>query len=110
MKMKLLFILILLVNISTNISVFASTNSTSDPFEWLKNLFDKGVSTVQDLGSYLLHQAIKLLLFLARIVYIVVALIGVILWFSGLQPYKGKRYTIGAGILAIAVEILNMVL
>jgi uncharacterized membrane protein YuzA (DUF378 family) len=50
------------------------------------------------------------LLFLARIVYIVVALIGVILWFSGLQPYKGKRYTIGAGILAMAVEILNMVL
>jgi len=49
-------------------------------------------------------------LFLARIVYIVVGIIGVILWFSGLQPYKGRRYVIGAGILALAVEILNMIL
>jgi len=108
--MKLYLMIILLVVINININVFASTNSTSDPFEWLKKIFDKGINTVQDLGSYLLHQAIKLLLFLARIVYIVVGIIGVILWFSGLQPYKGRRYVIGAGILALAVEILNMIL
>jgi len=76
----------------------------------LKNLFDKGVNAVQDLGGYFLQKVIKLLLFIARIVYIVIAIVGVTLWFSGIQPYKGKRYTIGAGILAIAVEILNMIL
>lgn len=85
-------------------------NQTEDPFSWLKNIFERGIKTAEDFGSYILEKLIKMLLFVARIVYIILAIVGLILWLSGLQPFKGRRYTFGAVALAIAVEILTFML
>jgi len=93
--------------------VYAQTNqqnNTSDPFEWLKNIFTRGFSQAEDLGNYLLHQIIVFLIYLARVIYVIVGLVGIILWASGLQPHKGKRFVIGAVILAIVTEVLSKIL
>jgi len=104
---KKLFLLFLLIIIAYPKLIYAlEQTSNEDPFDWLKNIFNKGLQTVEDLGNYLLNRLIKTLLFIGRIIYIIVAIVGLILWFSGLQPHKGKRFTYGAAILAIVVEML----
>lgn len=104
------FLFLLLAMIPVIHAQSTQQNATNDPFEWLKNIFTQGISKAEDLGNYLLHQIISFLIYLARIIYVIVGLIGIILWASGLQPHRGKRFVIGAIILAILTEILSMIL
>lgn len=90
------------------LSVFSA--SENDPFEWIKNIFDKGLNAIEELGTYLIMKFVQFLLFIARLVYILVGVVGVILWFSGIQPHKGRRFVIGALFLAAATEILRIIL
>lgn len=51
----------------------------------------------------------KVLVNVMRVVYIVLAAIGVLLWAAGIEPYKGRKLIIGAIVLAIAVEYLSRI-
>ena len=102
--------ILVVVIIIGRVMLVADTNSTNDPFEWLKNIFDKGISTVENLGSYFLVKIIELLLFISRIVYISVGIIGAILWLSHIQPLKGRRMVIGSLFLALVTEFLKVIL
>jgi len=102
----------ILLIILTFLNVFFLTNSnnTSDPFEWLKNIFDKGITAIEEFGSYLLMKIIEILLFVSRIVYITIGILGTVLWLSHLQPVKGRRMVIGALFLALITELLKAIL
>jgi hypothetical protein len=105
-----LFISFILLSIPAIYGQNSYNNTTQDPFEWLKNLFNQGFNQAQDFGNYLLHEIVNFLIFLGRIIYIIVGLVGLILWASGLQPHKGKRFVIGAVLLAIIIEVLSKML
>ncbi|HLI45964.1 MAG TPA: hypothetical protein VKU94_02085 [Geobacterales bacterium] len=100
----------MLILIISKAAMAIDSNSTNDPFEWLKSIFDKGITSVENLGSYLLIKIVELLLFISRIVYISVGIIGAILWLSHLQPLKGRRMVIGALFLALVTEFLKVIL
>lgn len=51
----------------------------------------------------------KVLVNVMRVVYIVLAAIGILLWAAGIEPYKGRKLIIGAIVLAIAVEYLSRI-
>ncbi len=102
--------LLLALVILEPLMIVDDTNSTLDPFQWLKNIFDKGIAAIEELGSYFLGRLVKFLLFFSRMIYAVVIIIGLILWLSGLQPHKGRRFVIGSIFLAIIVEFLSIIL
>ncbi len=104
----LLFVLAILV--LKPLAIIPETNNTLDPFQWLKNIFDKGMTAIEDFGNYLLKRIITFLLFFSRFLYIIVAVVGSILWLSGLQPHRGRRFVIGAVLLAIVTELLSKIL
>jgi len=105
-----LFSFLPLFLILASLLLISEANSTNDPFTWLKNIFDKGISYVENFGSYLLIKIIEFLLFASRIVYITVGILGAILWLSHIQPNRGRRMVIGALVLALVTELLKAIL
>ncbi|MDT7892442.1 MAG: hypothetical protein RQ952_06930 [Thermoproteota archaeon] len=105
-----LFSLLPLFLLLANLLFVTETNSTNDPFTWLRNIFDKGISSIENFGSYLLIKIIEFLLFASRIVYITVGILGAILWLSHIQPNRGKRMVIGSLFLALVTELLKAIL
>ena len=67
---------------------------------------------ITNLQAEIIDTLIKLFnttLSIMRIAYIVLAALGIFLWASGIESYRGKKLIIGAIILAIAVEYLSRV-
>jgi len=73
------------------------------------SVIDQLITTIQ---TEIIDTLIKLFnttLSIMRVAYVVLAAIGVFLWATGMESYRGKKLIIGAIILAIAVEYLSRV-
>jgi len=78
--------------------------------DWSQN----AVNTINDLVNkieyiikYALNRVIALVIDVARIAYVLLAVLGFLLWASGYSTYTGRKMLIGAVLLAIIVELLG---
>ena len=91
----------------TTVITVVITNSA--PALATPSIIDQLITNVQ---TDIIDTLIKLFnttLNIMRVAYIVLAAIGVFLWASGIESYRGRKLIIGAIILAIAVEYLSRV-
>jgi len=73
------------------------------------SVIEKLLSQVQAEVIDTLVKVFSTVLTIMRVAYFVLGAIGVFLWASGIESYRGRKLIIGAIILAIAVEYLSQV-
>lgn len=102
-------LLLIIVNSITNStsSINTSSNNTINPYKWLEDKVNSIFSEAERLTQLILIRVFDFLLLIARLIYMSLALIGALEWFTGLSPYKGRRMIIGAAVIALIVEFIN---
>lgn len=73
------------------------------------NIIDQLITNIQRDIIYTLIKLFNTALNIMRVAYIVLAAIGIFLWASGIESYRGRKLIIGSIILAIAVEYLSRI-
>jgi len=68
---------------------------------------DRILRIIEEVASYTLRGLLELLISLARIAYIVMAIAGLIMWATGFSIYSGRKFLIGALVLALIVELMK---
>jgi len=104
----LVLFLIIINSITNNTNnVYSSSNNTINPYKWLEDKINSIFSEAERLTQLILIKVFDFLLLIARLIYMSLALVGALEWFTGLSPYKGRRMIIGAAIIALIVEFIN---
>lgn len=67
---------------------------------WIDSLMD----SIRNIIMHLLHRILFLVLDIARIAYVVLAVVGAIMWATGFSPYQGRRMLFAAILTALVVE------
>ncbi|MCD6510853.1 MAG: hypothetical protein J7L11_10770 [Thermoprotei archaeon] len=68
---------------------------------------DSLIAGMREILHHALLSILGLALDLARVAYIVMAVIGLLMWASGFSTYSGRKLLIGSLILAVLVEVMN---
>ena len=71
------------------------------------NAINDLVNKIEYIIKYALNRVIALVIDVARIAYVLLAVLGFLLWASGYSTYTGRKMLIGAVLLAIIVELLG---
>ncbi len=90
--------------------LITTLNSFNDNNDWVsiaERYIDNILLGIKALLKHALISILDLALDLARIAYIAMAVIGLIMWASGFSTYSGRKLIMGSLILAILVEIVN---
>jgi hypothetical protein len=104
----LILFLIVVNNITNNTNgTINLNNNTINPYKWLEDKVNSIFSEAERLTQLILIKVFDFLLLIARLIYMSLALVGALEWFTGLSPYKGRRMIIGAAIIALIVEFIN---
>ncbi|MEM3832360.1 MAG: hypothetical protein QW128_02000 [Thermoprotei archaeon] len=106
----MLFLIVMgnIINVTNNTNITTNSyNNSTNPYEWLENKVNSIFSEAQNLTKLILTRVFYFLLLIARLIYISLALGGILEWFTGISPYKGRRMIIGAAVIALAVEFIN---
>ena len=88
----------------------ASVNQTltsmyDDIISGIERSIDKFMSGVQELFLYAIHRGLEVLITIARASYVALGLFGLVLWATGVSPYRGRHLIVGAIVLAIIAEV-----
>ncbi|MGB9730067.1 MAG: hypothetical protein ACP5GU_08560 [Thermoprotei archaeon] len=105
----ILFLVIMnnIANVTNSTNMMTNYNSSTNPYKWIENKVNSIFSEAESLTKLILTKVFYFLLLIARLIYISLALGGILEWFTGISPYKGRRMIIGAAIIALAVEFIN---
>ncbi|RLF16385.1 MAG: hypothetical protein DRJ66_03205 [Thermoprotei archaeon] len=68
---------------------------------------DDLVNRIEDIMKYALMRVMELVIDIARIAYVLMAVLGFLFWASGYSTYTGRKMLLGALLLAIVVELLG---
>jgi len=71
----------------------------------VKTSIDKFLTSIQSAFIYLIHRGLEVLITIARASYIALGLLGLVLWATGISPYRGRHLIVGSIILAIVSEV-----
>ncbi|MHC1628945.1 MAG: hypothetical protein ACXQTI_08965 [Candidatus Nezhaarchaeales archaeon] len=71
----------------------------------IKTSIDKFLTSIQSAFIYLIHRGLEVLITIARASYIALGLLGLVLWATGISPYRGRHLIVGSIILAIVSEV-----
>lgn len=71
----------------------------------IKTSIDKFLTSTQSAFIYLIHRGLEVLITIARASYIALGLLGLVLWATGISPYRGRHLIVGSIILAIVSEV-----
>ena len=70
-----------------------------------KATIEKFLSGVQDLFLFVIRRGLEALITVARASYVALGLLGLVLWSTGISPYRGRHLVVGAIVLAIIAEV-----
>ncbi|MDH5815927.1 MAG: hypothetical protein QE164_03970 [Candidatus Nezhaarchaeota archaeon] len=73
----------------------------------VKALVDKFLIGIQETLVYVLHKGVEVLITVARASYVALGLLGLVLWATGISPYRGRHLIVGSIILAIIAEVAS---
>lgn len=73
----------------------------------VQSFIDRILRMVEDVTLHTLRGMLRLLISLARIAYIVLAVIGLIMWATGFSVYSGRKFLMGSLLLALLVELMR---
>jgi len=68
---------------------------------------DKFMTGVQELFIYTIHRGLEVLITIARASYVALGLLGLVLWATGVSPFRGRHLLVGAVVLAIMAEVAS---
>ena len=86
------------------------TSMYNDFLSKVKEKVDAFLTGVQELFLFTLQRGLEVLITIARASYLVLGLLGIVLWGTGVSPYRGRHLIVGAVVLAIVTEVLRGVL
>jgi len=70
-----------------------------------KATIERFLTGVQDLFLFTIRKGLEVLITLARASYVALGLLGLVLWATGISPYRGRHLVVGAVVLAIIAEV-----
>jgi len=70
-----------------------------------KATISKFLAGVQELFLFIVHKGLEVLITIARASYFALGLLGLVLWATGISPYRGRHLIVGAIVLAIIAEV-----
>ena len=71
----------------------------------IERSIDRFMTGVQELFLYAIHRGLEVLITIARASYVALGLFGLVLWATGISPYRGRHLIVGAIVLAIIAEV-----
>jgi len=90
-------------------AIYLLMNASTLAEDWVDKpleLLDKIMTGIRAMLSKTLVEITSIAVEAARLSYVAMAIIGLLLWASGFSPYTGRRLMIGAVILAMVTELL----
>lgn len=97
-----------LVCAQNNITVNETLTSMYEDFlSGVKATINKFLSMVQETIIYVIRKGLEVLITIARASYVALGLLGLVLWATGISPYRGRHLIVGSIILAIIAEIAS---
>lgn len=85
-----------------NKSIIPSTN--------FLETFDKILSDIERILYLAVNRVMKFIINVVRAIYIILAVVGVILWITHWNPSRGKHYILAAIILMLLAEYLSTII
>jgi len=70
-----------------------------------KATISKFLASVQELFLFVVHKGLEVLITIARASYFALGFLGLVLWATGISPYRGRHLIVGAIVLAIIAEV-----
>ncbi len=71
----------------------------------VKRSIDRFIAGAQELLLYAIRRGLEALIMIARASYVALGLLGLVLWATGISPYRGRHLIVGAIVLAIIAEV-----
>jgi len=85
-------------------------NESIAPSTNFLELFDKILSDIENILQQAVNRVMKFIISVIRTIYVLMAVIGIILWVTHWNPSRGKHLILGAIILMLLAEYLSTII
>ncbi|MCS7140341.1 MAG: hypothetical protein N3F04_04505 [Candidatus Nezhaarchaeota archaeon] len=71
----------------------------------VRSSIDKFLALIQETFIYVIRKGFEVLIAIARASYVALGVLGLVLWATGISPYRGRHLIVGSVILALVSEV-----
>lgn len=89
------------------ILLFSILHFTQPIYAGPMDIVNKALKEIDSFVKQFISAVLKTTLGIMRIAYTAMIAVGILLWATGIEPYKAKKLIIGALVLAAAVESIG---